>query len=66
MRKARLIDFLFTGAAVFPGTLVIAGRPDVAIIALCPLLIGACLAAAYLERAGPNLAKRRRRPSRSL
>jgi hypothetical protein len=57
MRKARLVDFLFTGAAVFPGALVIAGRPDVAIMALCPLLIGACLGAAYLEGARPDVDK---------
>jgi hypothetical protein len=49
MRNARFVDFVFTGAAVLPGILTIAGWPDVAIMALCPLLIGACLTAAHLE-----------------
>jgi hypothetical protein len=47
--KAGVVDLLFTGAVVVPLSLTAAGRLDIAMMALCPLLIGACMGAAYLE-----------------
>ena len=42
MRKSRLVDLLFTGASVVPVALFLGGHPDIAVMSLCPLLIGAC------------------------
>ena len=60
MSDERFVDFLFTGTAVVPTGLTFAGHPDIAFMLLCPLLIGACLTAAYLE-GGPDGAKQRAR-----
>ena len=60
MSNERFVDFLFTGTAVVPAGLTLAGHLDVAFLLLCPLLIGACLTAAYLE-GGPNDARQRGR-----
>jgi hypothetical protein len=49
MSNERFVDFLFSGAAVVPAALTFAGDLGMATMLLCPLLIGACLAAAYLE-----------------
>jgi hypothetical protein len=38
--------FLFTGLAVFPLALAVAGHIDAALMLYTPLLIGACLSAA--------------------
>jgi hypothetical protein len=46
---ARAVDFLFTGTAVVPAALMAGGAPGMALMVFCPLIIGACLAAAYLE-----------------
>lgn len=51
--RAAVVDFLFTGVGVVPLTLVIGGAPGLALMLACPLLIGACLCALYLE--GPAL-----------
>ncbi len=59
MSNERFVDFLFTGTAVVPAWLTLTGHLDIAFMLLCPLLIGACLAAAYLEGA-PNPARRAR------
>jgi hypothetical protein len=44
MYKARWVDFLFTGLAVVPGLLLLAGHPGPALLLFVPLLIIACLA----------------------
>ena len=54
MRNERLVDFLFTGAAVVPATLMLGGHLDIAFMVLSPLLIGVCLTAAYLEGTPTN------------
>jgi hypothetical protein len=43
----RLVDFLFTGVAVLPGTLLLAGRPDLAMMSFCLLLFAACITSAW-------------------
>lgn len=43
----QLVDFLFTGVAVIPTTLLLAGRPDLAMMVFCPLLIVACFTAVW-------------------
>lgn len=60
MSNERFVDFLFAGTAVVPAGLTFAGHPGIAFMLLFPLLIGACLTAAYLE-GGPNGAKQRAR-----
>ena len=49
MSNERFVDLLFAGAAVMPVALTFAGHLGMATMVLCPLLIGACLTAAYLE-----------------
>jgi hypothetical protein len=49
MSKERFVDSLFTGTAVVPAALTLAGHFDIAFLVFCPLLIGACLTAVYLE-----------------
>ena len=49
MSNERFVDFLFAGAAVVPAALTFAGQLGMAMLIVCPLLIGACLTAAYLE-----------------
>jgi hypothetical protein len=53
--KESFVDFMFTGSAVVPLAVCAAGRPDIAIMALLPLLIGACLIASYLEGTPPHV-----------
>jgi hypothetical protein len=43
----QVADFLFTGVAVIPITLLVTGRPDLALVLFCPLLIVACFAAVW-------------------
>ena len=43
MIKAQLTDFLFSGVAVLPAALAVAGHIDMAMLVFCPLLIAACL-----------------------
>jgi hypothetical protein len=57
MSNERFVDFLFTATAFVPAGLTLAGHLDVAFLLLCPLLIGACLTAAYLD-GDPNAARR--------
>jgi hypothetical protein len=45
----RFVDFLFTAAAVVPAALTLEGHFDIAFMIFCPLLIGACLTAVYLD-----------------
>ncbi len=52
LSKIRLVDSLFTGAGVLPAAVAIGGRIDIAMMMRCPLLIAACLTAAWLEPAG--------------
>lgn len=59
----RLVDFLFTGVAVLPGTLLLAGRPDLAMISFCPLLIAACLTSAWFDECAASVQVRRTRSS---
>jgi len=49
MSKERFVDSLFTGTAVVPAALTLAGHFDIAFLVFCPLLIGACLTAVYLD-----------------
>jgi hypothetical protein len=49
MSKEKLVDFLFTGIAVVPAALLFAGQPGMAMMVFCPLLIGACFTAVYLQ-----------------
>jgi hypothetical protein len=49
MSNERFVDTLFTAAAVVPAALTLAGHFDIAFMIFCPLLIGACLTAVYLE-----------------
>jgi hypothetical protein len=43
----QVADCLFTGVAVMPITLLVMGRPDLALVLFCPLLIIACFAAVW-------------------
>jgi hypothetical protein len=58
MSNERFVDLLFGGAAGVPAALTLAGHLGMAAMVLCPLLIGACLAAVYLE--GPPQMRRKR------
>jgi hypothetical protein len=49
---APLAEYLFTGVAVLPATLTWAGHFDAALLLFMPLLLGACLTAAYED--GPS------------
>jgi hypothetical protein len=49
MSKEKLVDFLFTGIAVVPAALLFTGQPGMAMMVFCPLLIGTCFAAVYLQ-----------------
>jgi hypothetical protein len=49
MSNNRFVDSLFVGTAVVPAALTLAGHFDIAFMMFCPLLIGACLTAVYLE-----------------
>jgi hypothetical protein len=60
MSNERFVDLLLAGTAVVPAGLTLAGHLDIAFMLLCPLLIGACLTAAYLE-GGPDDAQQRTR-----
>jgi hypothetical protein len=51
MVNARSVDFLFTGLAVVPAVLLLTGHPGPALLLFVPLLIGACLAGMYEQRA---------------
>ena len=53
MSNERFVDFLFAGVSVVPAALTFAGHVGTAIVIVCPLLIGTCLTAAYLE-GGPS------------
>ncbi len=50
MTTRQLSDFLFSGVAVLPPTLAVAGHFDVAMLVFCPLLIAACLSAMDAEK----------------
>jgi hypothetical protein len=54
MYKARWVDFLFTGLAVVPGMLLLAGHPGPALLLFVPLLIGACLAGMDEQQTAPG------------
>jgi hypothetical protein len=54
LMNTSLAEFLFTGVAVLPGTLAFGGHLDVAMLAFCPLLIAACLRAAYEDSGEPE------------
>ena len=50
--ETRLVDSLFTEAGVLPAAVAVGGRIDIAMLMICPLLIAACPAAAWLEPTG--------------
>jgi hypothetical protein len=47
--KIKVTDAMFAIAALAPVLLAAAGRPALALMLFCPLLIGACLLAGYYE-----------------
>jgi hypothetical protein len=56
-----MVDFLFTGVAVLPGTLLLAGHPDLAMMSFFPSLIAACIASVWFgECAAPGQMQRSR------
>lgn len=52
MINAGFVDFLFTGVAVLPELLLIAGYVEAALLLFVPLLIGACLFSMYRQQTG--------------
>lgn len=52
MINAGFIDFLFTGAAIVPEVLMIAGYVGEGLLLLIPLLIAACLVSMYHQQTG--------------
>jgi hypothetical protein len=49
MTKTQLTDLLFSGVAVLPAGLTVAGQIDMAMLVFCPLLIAACLSGVDTE-----------------
>ena len=56
MINAGFVDFLFTGAAIVPEVLMIAGYVGEGLLLLVPMLIAACLISVYHEHAGEQQA----------
>jgi hypothetical protein len=54
MINAGFVDFLFTGAAIVPEVLMIAGYVGEGLLLLIPLLIAACLVSMYHQQAGAD------------
>ena len=52
MINAGFVDFLFTGAAIVPAVLMIAGYVGEGLLLLIPLLIAACLVSMYHQQLG--------------
>jgi hypothetical protein len=57
--RTKVTDVLFIVACAAPLLLALSGRPGLALMSFCPLLIGACLVAAYYDaplgrRRGPS------------
>jgi len=61
VRINSLSDFLVTGTGVFPVVMLIAGRPALAILLFCPLLIAACLTGLYEQAMSAEARDRDRR-----
>jgi hypothetical protein len=51
--RAKVTDVLFMASAAAPVLLLFFGRPGLALMLLCPLLIAACLVSAYFDN-GPR------------
>jgi hypothetical protein len=49
MNADKLVDFLFTGTAIVPVTLIFAGEAGMAIMMFVPLMVGACSMSKYLD-----------------
>ncbi len=53
MINAGFVDFLFTGVAVVPEVLLLAGYAGPALLLFIPLLIAACLVGMYRQQVAP-------------
>jgi hypothetical protein len=54
MINAGFVDFLFTGAAILPEVLMLAGYVGEGMLLMIPLLIAACLVSMYQQQVVPD------------
>jgi len=54
MINAGFVDFLFTGAAILPEVLMLAGYVGEGMLLMVPLLIAACLISMYRQQIAPE------------
>lgn len=54
MINAGFVDFAFTGAAIVPEVLMLAGYVAEALLLMVPMLIGACLVSLYHQQVGAS------------
>lgn len=54
MINAGFVDFLFTGAAILPEVLMLAGYVGEGMLLMIPLLVAACLVSMYRQQVVPD------------